>query len=344
VLISRERQILIAGAYYETPYGSWTYTGIGYDERKISMTQSEAATAARRKFTMYFALAIAGLLLTAPAVLRARDIPPIVSPDWLSKNLGDAKLVILDIRSNEQYKKGHIPGAINVSMSAWAVSRNGLSLELPAESELLEIIGKSGIDSSSHVVIVNRIDTDFSRADATRVAWTCIVAGVPNASVLDGGHNRWVREIKTLSTQVSEPAPRKYAGRVHEQMLVNQKVVLARIGKSIIVDTRTPEDYFGITARPGHIKSAVNLPTPWVFSENGTFRKEEELKAMADGVIGHNKSKEVIFYCGVGGYATTWWFLLTQVFGYQKAKVFDGSMEEWLKDPRAPVSSYSWNQ
>ena len=308
------------------------------------MTQYRPAAAFRREFTRCFVLAIAGLVLTASAIVQARDIPPIVSPDWLSKNLGDAKLVILDIRGAEQYKKGHIPGAISVPMSRWAVSRNGLSLELPVESELLDIIGKSGIDSSSHVVIVNRIDTDFGRADATRVAWTCIVAGIPNTSVLDGGHNRWVREIKTLSTQVSDPAPRKYSAHINEQMLVNQKEVLARIGKSIIVDTRTPDDYFGISAKTGHIKSAVNLPTPWVFSENGTFREEEELRAMADGVVGSNKSKEVILYCGAGGYATTWWFLLTQVFGYQKVKVFDGSMEEWLRDPHAPVSSYSWTR
>ena len=64
---------------------------------------------------------------------------------------------------------------------------------------------------------------------------------------------------------------------------------------------------------------------------------------MATGVLGSNTSKEVILYCGVGGYAATWWYLLTQLFGYRNVKVYDGSMEEWLKEPNDPVTTYSWH-
>ncbi len=301
------------------------------------------ASATRRDFLCNIGFGVAALAIANTAVAQSREIPPLVSPDWLSKNLADPKLVIIDIRSAEQYRKGHIPGAIHVPTSTWAVSRNGLSLELPAEDVLREIIGKSGIDETSHVVIAGGIDTDFSRADATRVAWTCIVAGIPNASVLDGGHNRWLREIRTVSAESSERAPRKYTGRINDQMLANRKQVLAAIGRAAIVDARIPEEYFGAAAKFGHIKSAVNLPTPWVFLENGVYRKEEELRAMVSGVIGVNKSRDVIVYCGVGGYASTWWFLLTQLFGYRKVRVYDGSMEEWLKDPSSPVSTFSWH-
>jgi thiosulfate/3-mercaptopyruvate sulfurtransferase len=118
---------------------------------------------------------------------------------------------------------------------------------------------------------------------------------------------------------------------------------LSKLGKSILLDNRKPEDYFGKTAKPGHIKSAVNLPTPWIFADDGAFVKEEDLQAMAAGVLGAKRRKEIIVYCGVGGFSSTWWFLLTQILGYPNVKLYDGSMEEWMKDSRAPVSTYTWH-
>lgn len=35
--------------------------------------------------------------------------------------------------------------------------------------------------------------------------------------------------------------------------------------------------------------------------------------------------------------AGAWWFLLMEVLGYKNVKNYDGSMEEWTKDPAAPV-------
>jgi thiosulfate/3-mercaptopyruvate sulfurtransferase len=228
-------------------------------------------------------------------------------------------------------------------MSLWAVNRDGLTLELPSEDALRDLIGKSGIEASSHIVIVNRIDTDFSRADSTRVAWTCSYAGIQNTAILDGGYNRWVKEIKPTSTEISNAKPGVYTGKTNPTVLASKAYVLGKLGRSVIVDTRLPEDYFGIASKPGHIKNSVNLPTPWAFANDGTLRKVEDLQAMAFGVIGENKSKEVILYCGVGGYASTWWFLLSQLFGYQNVKVYDGSMEEWVKDSQSPVTAYCWH-
>jgi len=80
-----------------------------------------------------------------------------------------------------------------------------------------------------------------------------------------------------------------------------------------------------------------------MFSKDGTYLKESDLRAMAEGVIGPNNSKEIIVYCGVGGYASTWWYVLTQILGYRNVKLYDGSMEEWLQDPSAPVSAFKWH-
>jgi thiosulfate/3-mercaptopyruvate sulfurtransferase len=283
------------------------------------------------------------LLIISEAIAFSRDIAPVVSTDWLAQNLQNPNLVILDIRNPDQYKKGHIPGSINSPFENWAVERNGLSLELPSDEALRDLLGKSGIRSGSIVIVVNRNETDFTRSDAVRVAATCTIAGVRNAAVLDGGYTRWRKESRPLTTEPANERSAAYDGTVDRSSFVSRDYVLSRIGKSIIVDARTPEDYFGLGSSRGHIKSALDLPTPWVFNAEGLFNKPELLRAMAEGVVGKNTSSEIIFYCDVGGYASVWWFLLTQMFDYRNVKIYDGSMEEWIKDPKDPVIPYSWH-
>ncbi len=281
-------------------------------------------------------------LLSLPA-LWARDIAPIVSTDWLEQNLKDSRISIVDIRTAVQYQKGHIPRSVNTPLSLWAPASNALSLELPSDEALRDIVGKAGISLASLVVIVTRTETDFGRADATRVAWTCKVAGLENVAVLDGGFSKWARENRAISTDSAAVRALTYSGAIDRSSVASKAYVLNKIKKIIIADNRTPEDYFGISSKSGHIMGAVNLPTPWAFATDGTFRNKEELSSMAAGVLGSDNSKQIVVYCGVGGYASTWWFLLTQVLGYKNVKLYDGSFEEWSKDPRAPVQYYRWH-
>jgi thiosulfate/3-mercaptopyruvate sulfurtransferase len=288
---------------------------------------------------------IALVLFGSAALATPKSLPPIVSTAWLSANLQDARLVVLDIRSAEQYGRGHIPGSVSTPLKLWLVSSGGLTFELPTNAELSQLLGKFGIADgiSKWIVIVSHTETDFGRADATRVAWTCMIAGVKQVAVLSGGFSKWAKEDRTKSTAATIPLSVDYQGVPNRSTLATKNHVRNRLGKALILDTRIPEDYFGISAKPGHIKGAKNLPTPWAFASNGAFREEADLQAMALGVLGKDKSKEVLVYCGVGGYASTWWYLLTQVFGYKNVKVYDGSMEEWIKDQTAPTSTFSWH-
>jgi thiosulfate/3-mercaptopyruvate sulfurtransferase len=280
--------------------------------------------------------------LSIPA-LWSRDIAPIVTTDWLEQNLKDSRISILDIRTAAQYQKGHIHGSVSTPLSFWAPAGNNLSLELPSDEALRDILGKSGISLASLIVIVTRTETDFGRADATRVAWTCKVAGLENVAVLDGGFSKWAREKRALSTDNAGGLALTYSGTIDRSSVASKTYVLNKMKGIIIADNRTPEDYFGISSKSGHIKGAVNLPTPWAFASDGTFRNKEELSSMAAGVLGSDNSKQIVVYCEVGGYASTWWFLLTQVLGYKNVKLYDGSFEEWSKDPKAPVQTYRWH-
>jgi thiosulfate/3-mercaptopyruvate sulfurtransferase len=291
------------------------------------------------RFLYLFAL----MCFVTPAVSSARDIPPFVSTDWLEQNLNSPGLLIMDLRNSADYKNNHIPGSVNSNANSWAVNKNGL----PSDRDLMELLSSLGIKEDSKVVVVGRGASDLDRADAIRVAWTILISGVRNAAVLDGGFTKWLKDKKAATAEQSIPSPAEYKGKVNGSAEVTKKYVLSKIGKSIIVDARTPEVYFGIETeswaqKPGHIKSAVNLPAPWVFTKEGILKGRSELEDMANAVMGSNKSKEYVIYCGVGPYATVWSYIMTELLGYKDVKVYDGSMQEWIMDPAGPISLYGW--
>jgi thiosulfate/3-mercaptopyruvate sulfurtransferase len=152
-----------------------------------------------------------------------------------------------------------------------------------------------------------------------------------------------VAEGKPTETAVPQVTAIEYDSKVNKEMFVSRKYVRGHIGEAVILDARDAEVYFGAAIEPfapkeGHIPTARSLPTPWMWVLNSdgtyTYKDAEILKAMASGVIGrHGRhgDKEIVVYCGVGGYASSWWFVLTQVLGYEDVKIYDGSAQEWVR-------------
>jgi len=129
------------------------------------------------------------------------------------------------------------------------------------------------------------------------------------------------------------------------RMVVDTEYVLQRIGRSIIIDARDREVYRGEALEPwtpdylGHIPTAVSLPAPWIWETGGIYKPASVLQAMVIAAIGHGKGKEIIVYCalvrccGVGGYGSSWWFVLSQMLGYRHVKFYDGSAQAWYQGP-----------
>lgn len=285
------------------------------------------------------------------SLASTRVIPPIVSTEWLESNLDNPFLIVIDVRSEEEYSAGHIPKSVNipfkVPISAWITMRDDLLLELPPAQELFNVIGRAGIATESIVAIVGKAEPPFRIADPFRVAFTLKYVGIENVTVVNGGFDKWVKEGRKVSKERYTPSAREFGGNVREEFIASKDYVLKSIGKATIVDGRDPDVYFGIRLEPwgpvpGHIPTARCLPAMWMWSSEGLYRSQEELTKIVEGVVGTDKEKEIITYCGVGGYAAVLWFVLHEVLGYKNVRLYDGSWQEWAKDPMTPKSVYKW--
>jgi thiosulfate/3-mercaptopyruvate sulfurtransferase len=312
----------------------------------------------KKLFVTLVAFMLGGVLLaggTAFAKKTAvmRDLAPIVSTAWLYDNLSLENLVILDIRSVDAYDAGHIPGAVSepfvVPFSAWITMRDGLLLEVPDKEDLFAAIGNLGITADSWVVVVTSPNPGepphYGLANGTRVACTLIYAGIANVAILDGGYPKWVADGYETTDEVPAIDSVIYEGILKQRMFVTVDYVHRNLKRSDILDGRDADVYYGEIIEPfalkaGHIPGAISLPTPWLWNlQEGdiyTFKDVETLGKMARGALrqpwgkmGHFHQKTIV-YCGVGGYASSLWFVLTQVLGYDYVMFFDGSAQEWV--------------
>lgn len=285
------------------------------------------------------------LVLCAVPVLGA-DLPAVVSTDWLEKNISNPGLRIVDIRKVEEYKAGHIPGAVNAFYGSWAITSKPLDNQLPDLEDLQDVIRSAGIGEKSMVVVVGKTDTLPDLVNPPRVAWTLQYAGISQVAFLDGGMNKWVADKRPQATDMARVAPTTVSLNIQKKMLANKADVTA--GRALLVDTRLPEFYFGASKvphvkRPGKIPGAVLLPSAWLFKKEGTLRDVNEIEAMAIGVVGKDKSKEMILYCDSGRLSAGFVYVLTNVLGYRNVRMYDDSLQGWVEDPKAPLAMYNWN-
>ncbi|MFX1319936.1 MAG: sulfurtransferase, partial [Promethearchaeota archaeon] len=300
-----------------------------------------------------------------------------VSTHWLYKQLDHPRLVIIDVRSDDLYAANHIPGAISINGSRWITNPPfGLDvpwMELPDADYLFNLLGSHGIRANSKVVVVGSTSGPltvppiglYNIADITRVAMTLVYAGVNHVGILDGGYEAWESDGYPVTQELPVMTPVPFNGRVKESMIVDTEYVESRLGKAILVDARDAIVYSGVVVEPwppnptpGHIPGAKNLPAPLLWSletnEDGTWLYSAKyydiaiLREMASQIVGrsrggwhwccwHRCDREIIVYCGVGGYASTVFFVLSEVLGYRNVRVYDGSWQAWTSSGELPV-------
>jgi thiosulfate/3-mercaptopyruvate sulfurtransferase len=309
----------------------------------------------RKMILIALALLLSFLPLTAMAkshMAAAKPLPPLVTTEELAVALTTPGVVVVDIRKVEDYKAGHIPGAINVFYGSWAIKKGETDNEMPEDDDLTDIIGGAGIKADATVVVYGRTDTPPERVNVTRVAWVLKYAGVEKVSVLSGGFDKWTCEKRAISTDTAVPKSVNFKAKFSKNILVDKTYVLANVNKALIVDVREPDFYNGkqklpFIAKTGRIAGAVNLPTAQVFAKyppeadapgcGMVYKGADALKSMAVAVIGDDLNREIIVYCDTGRFASAWWFVLTEVLGYKNVKLYDGSTQEWMRDDTAPI-------
>ena len=92
----------------------------------------------------------------------------LVSAEWLKANLNEDKIVVLDVRSEEDYKEGHIPGSVNLlAKSTFQTDKDGVKGMIPSSDHIASLLSSVGIESDDTIIIYDGIKNLWS----TRGMW-----------------------------------------------------------------------------------------------------------------------------------------------------------------------------
>jgi thiosulfate/3-mercaptopyruvate sulfurtransferase len=263
----------------------------------------------------------------------------LVHRQWLQDHQfdPDVRIVEADV-SAAAYNEWHIDGAV-----LWNVYADLKDPEYRpvGAADLDELIARSGIGPDSTVVC-------YGYAPALAF-WILKLRGLRDVRILDCSRNTWRAEGRPWSTTATAAAPAGLApGGADEGIRARLEAVQTAIGQpgTTLVDVRSQAEFAGERfwpsggmepgGRAGHIPSAVHQPIDGLYNDDGSFRPAAELRQVF-AVLDLDGDDELITYCTIGGRAATAWFVLTELLGLDRVRVYDGSWAEWGRTAGTPV-------
>ncbi|MBF0677274.1 rhodanese-like domain-containing protein [Pseudomonas sp.] len=260
-------------------------------------------------------LALAG---TVPSLASAA--PSLIVSQAEFRTLSQqAGVKILDIRSEAEYAKGHVAGAIHLPWQALNVSeRDGIRNEYADDAQIEKALRQAGISYDDTLLIYGAT----SMAGRTYVVLD--YAGFDKLHVLDGGLSQWKG---TLTTQPTRVTPSDFKLTQKRENRVERDFVAQHIGAT---DTVILDGRFLAASEDGVIPSAKAIPvTDFLNKKTSEVRNRQDVlnELAAKGIT---PDKAVVSYCGSGAFASSSYLFLKDL-GFNNVKFYDKSWDEWSR-------------
>jgi thiosulfate/3-mercaptopyruvate sulfurtransferase len=259
----------------------------------------------------------------------------LVSADWAEQNLSTPGVVFIEVdEDTSAYDGGHIAGAVKLDWKSDL--QDQVRRDFISKEQFEKLLGERGISTDDTVVLYGGNNNWF----AAYAYWYFKLYGHQNVKLLDGGRKKWELDGRELSKETVERTPTTYTAADQDTSIrAFRDETIDAIGVKNLVDVRSPDEFAGRLLAPahlpqeqaqraGHIPTAINIPWSKAANEDGTFKSDDELRALY-GAAGLDDGKDTIAYCRIGERSSHTWFALHELLGHQNVKNYDGSWTEY---------------
>jgi thiosulfate/3-mercaptopyruvate sulfurtransferase len=259
----------------------------------------------------------------------------LVDADWVEAHLSDPNIVLVEVDEDvSAYDKGHIRGAVKIDWKA--------DLQDPVRRDFVDkagfekLLSSRGIGNDDTVILYGGNNNWF----AAYAYWYFKLYGHDKVKLLDGGRKKWELDGRELSKDSVTREKTSYQAKDQDLSIrAFRDEAVDAIGKKNLVDVRSPDEFSGKLLAPahlpqeqsqrgGHIPTALNVPWSKAANEDGTFRSDDELRALY-AEEGLDDGRDTIAYCRIGERSSHTWFALHELLGHENVKNYDGSWTEY---------------
>ena len=249
----------------------------------------------------------------------------LISAEALLQKINNKEVpLIIDVRRANGYRKGHIPGALNVWRPMYVNQKLEYRGMIAPKEKVQALMSNLGVSTGQDVIIY-----DASGYDASRFWWTLQQYGHTKTMILNGGLTNWVKKGYPVSSEVSTAAPTafNFEGEGSNEMYADLDNIKAAVDDPnvIILDVRSPNEF-----NSGRIPGSIHLDWTNTVNIDGDkkLKSLEELKKIFI-LKGITTDKKIITYCNTGVRAAHSAFVLKELLGFEDVKNYDGSWTEW---------------
>jgi thiosulfate/3-mercaptopyruvate sulfurtransferase len=268
----------------------------------------------------------------------------LVSAQWAEDNLDAPGVVFVEVdEDTSAYDGGHIPGAVRID---WKTElQDPVRRDFVNKEGFEKLLSDKGIGNDDQVILYGGNNNWF----AAYAYWYFKLYGHTNVKLLDGGRKKWELDGRPLSAEDVKRESTTYTAQQQDTSIrAFRDEVVAAIGNKNLIDVRSPDEFTGKLLAPahlpqesaqraGHVPSALNVPWAKAANEDGTFRSDDDLRALY-AEAGLDESKPTIAYCRIGERSSHTWFALHELLGLTDVKNYDGSWTEYGSLVGVPVA------
>lgn len=248
----------------------------------------------------------------------------------LANMLEQENLILIDMRSENDYLAGHIPGARHLPYASIVREAHPVGGLLPQAEQFNAVLQQLGVRTDSLVVSYDAA----GGAAASRLIWTLHVFGFTNACLLNGGFPAWAADGHPLSTAIPDITPSQIALKPGSSATIDTDTLLAKLDDDppIILDARTKQEFTGENVRAKHggrIPGAIHFEWTDALDMNNASRllPDATLRQLLEQ-RGINPAQPVVVYCQTHHRSSLSYTMLLHL-GFTRVAGLEGSWSAW---------------
>ena len=257
-------------------------------------------------------------------------------------------VTLVDVRSAEEFDKGHIPGAVNIPEMFTTLSMTTPEGLQEMQDIFIPLFRKAGIRHEQTVIVYeDSLNTRYG--GSCRGYFQLSLFGHPDVAILDGGLAQWLQDGLPVTSVPTIVTPSNFQADVQKDLLASLDDMITAVNNPRVklLDNRDEDEWRGLSSSPYGVDFAPRkgrIPCAcWVewhqfmdaSQEIPHFKSPEEIRAIC-AQVGLDVDDDIVIYCFKGARASNTYIALLMA-GFNKIRNYYGSWNEWSRHPELPI-------